>query len=178
MTIELQRAIPRGQALVLDSSFEVQGFIHWTRACTLVLSDEAYTLIGREGRFIHSPSLTIPAPLVVMLRRYVPTSHREMRYDDIVAKHTILLRDDYTCQYCGKPGDTIDHILPKSRGGKRSWGNSCCACSECNALKRDRTPEEAGMVRPHIPTVLAPHRSAELRDAVIAATTSMTGALV
>ncbi|HHX63894.1 MAG TPA: HNH endonuclease, partial [Chloroflexi bacterium] len=62
---------------------------------------------------------------------------------------TVMLRDDYTCQYCGaqppKAMMTIDHVLPKTRGGDTSWENVVCACQDCNLRKGSRTPEEAGM---------------------------------
>ena len=62
-------------------------------------------------------------------------------------KKAVLWRDRYTCQYCGQKGGelTVDHVLPKSRGGKSTWDNLVAACRSCNLRKGDRTPEEAGM---------------------------------
>ena len=57
----------------------------------------------------------------------------------------VLERDGHTCQYCGGKAATIDHVMPKSRGGTNSPGNLCAACTRCNSKKGDRTPEEAGM---------------------------------
>lgn len=69
----------------------------------------------------------------------------------------VFIRDGHRCAYCGKKARTLDHIFPKSRGGLWSWMNIVAACNGCNALKADRTPEEAGMpliyARPYVPTV-------------------------
>jgi 5-methylcytosine-specific restriction endonuclease McrA len=66
-----------------------------------------------------------------------------------LTRRTVIARDLYTCQYCGaQPGRaelTIDHVLPRSRGGKTTWENAVTACKPCNHKKRDRTPEEAEM---------------------------------
>lgn len=57
----------------------------------------------------------------------------------------ILRRDNYVCQYCGDPGNTVDHIIPICQGGKSVWMNLACACKSCNQRKGGRTPEQAGM---------------------------------
>ena len=67
-------------------------------------------------------------------------------------------RDDYRCQYCGNHADSIDHVVPRSRGGRDVWDNLAAACRPCNSRKRDRTPDEAGMrlLRPcHAPRATA-----------------------
>lgn len=73
------------------------------------------------------------------------------------SKSALLVRDRGTCGYCGRPGETMDHIVPKSRGGPAAWTNATIACLECNQRKADRTPEEAGMHlqrMPYAPTYL------------------------
>ena len=78
------------------------------------------------------------------------------------SRANVLRRDRWSCAYCGRTGNTWDHILPRSRGGRSTWTNTVAACLACNGLKADRTPEEAGMqlqFRPHVPTL------AELRPA-------------
>lgn len=65
-----------------------------------------------------------------------------------LTKKNVLLRDDYTCAYCGCRGGremTVDHVVPKSRGGASTWENLVASCSVCNGRKRDRTPKDAGM---------------------------------
>ncbi|MEL0041039.1 MAG: HNH endonuclease, partial [Ilumatobacter sp.] len=67
------------------------------------------------------------------------------RRQAVLSRRAVFARDDHTCQYCGGPADSIDHVLPRSRGGGHDWENLVAACRRCNLAKRDRTPEEAGM---------------------------------
>ena len=72
------------------------------------------------------------------------------------SKQNVLRRDRYRCAYCGKTGDTVDHVTPKARGGRSAWLNCVAACQPCNGRKADRTPEQAGMrldVDPWVPTL-------------------------
>jgi 5-methylcytosine-specific restriction endonuclease McrA len=62
-----------------------------------------------------------------------------------LSRRALFARDEHRCQYCGAVADSIDHIVPKSRGGAHSWENVAAACRPCNLAKRDRTPDEAGM---------------------------------
>lgn len=166
-SINLETEISRNSALVVDSSMEIQGTVSWTKAATLVTSEEAYILIPRaDGSLIRSPSMSIPRPLVVCLNKFVSRRDLTIKPTETVSKKTILVRDDWTCQYCGNFGDTIDHIFPKSRGGGNTWGNLCTACRECNGAKDNMTPKEAGMKQPVIPSVYAPKRQQVLQAAV------------
>lgn len=84
-------------------------------------------------------------PEVILLSRYEKPPHQKAKF----SRRTLFRRDNFQCQYCGcKPGSdelTLEHIYPKSRGGKTTWENIVCACVNCNAKKADRTPEEANM---------------------------------
>jgi Restriction endonuclease len=96
-------------------------------------------------------------PRSVELLRYVYARWKYERKGEIaVTRRGILKRDKFTCAYCGKDtASTIDHILPRSRGGEDSWDNLVAACLKCNNVKDDRTPKEAGMrllFEPRIPT--------------------------
>ncbi len=84
-----------------------------------------------------------PLPEIIKLINYVPTPYADV----VLSRKNIYLRDNHTCQYCGKSGSTmtIDHIVPKSRGGKETWSNMVVCCARCNNRKGDRTLEEAGM---------------------------------
>ena len=62
-----------------------------------------------------------------------------------LSRRAVFARDDYRCQYCGRQADSIDHVMPRSRGGEHVWENVAAACRPCNLTKRDRTPDEAGM---------------------------------
>jgi len=95
-----------------------------------------------------------PMPKVVRLLRYVVT---KWRYTDGPAwsRPGVMARDHRRCGYCGGHATTIDHILPRSRGGRNTWGNTVAACGDCNQRKGDRTPAEARMplsVEPAAPT--------------------------
>ncbi|MFI5496313.1 HNH endonuclease [Actinoplanes sp. NPDC051859] len=85
-----------------------------------------------------------PMPKVVRLVAYVVTRWRHGR-GPAWSRTGVLARDGRRCAYCGKPGTTIDHVLPRSRGGSNSWLNTVAACGRCNQRKGDRTPAEAGM---------------------------------
>ncbi len=95
-----------------------------------------------------------PMPTVVRLVRYVVTKWRHQAGPGWT-KTGVLKRDGHRCGYCGKTASTVDHIVPRSRGGSNSWKNTAACCYSCNQLKADRTPAEAGMVlriRPTAPT--------------------------
>lgn len=160
--IELENVIGKNMAILVDTALELTGIVSWERAISLVIEDEAYTLIPRaDGSQVRSQNLTMPFPLVVALNHRVKKfgKHGRIRVDR-VSKKAILERDHYTCRYCGEYGDTIDHIIPRSRGGLNTLGNFCCACSSCNGSKADMTPEEAGMI------LINTFDSAELQTAI------------
>jgi 5-methylcytosine-specific restriction endonuclease McrA len=86
-----------------------------------------------------------PVPKVVRLVAYVVTRWRYTR-GPAWSRHGVLARDRRRCAYCGKAASTVDHVLPRSRGGANSWLNTVAACGRCNQRKDDRPPAEAGMV--------------------------------
>lgn len=101
---------------------------------------------NKNGRIIKSPSISILVPDAI----YLPYYQSLPKVDVVFSRQNLLLRDKYTCQYCGKylknPKErTIDHVIPKSRGGKTVWTNVVLCCKKCNLKKRDKTPEEAGL---------------------------------
>lgn len=90
-----------------------------------------------------SSEITLPAVIRLVNFHKIPVrTHR-------LSKKNLFLRDQYLCQYCEFPGTdrslTVDHVMPKSRGGSSKWDNLVTACKRCNSKKADRTPEEAGM---------------------------------
>lgn len=104
----------------------------------LILKGKAVT-VERNGREL---SAGFPLPLVIRLLYYVKIPHKEIP----LSRRNIMHRDNYTCQYCGKRSDlTIDHVLPRSRGGRDTWKNVVVACLRCNVMKGCRTPREAHM---------------------------------
>lgn len=93
-----------------------------------------------------------PLPRVVRLIHYVVTKWRHTR-GPLWSRPGVLARDSRRCAYCAGPADTVDHILPRSRGGQNTWSNTVAACGGCNQRKGDRTPPESGMRLRTAPTV-------------------------
>lgn len=149
----------RRKVLLLNSSYEPIDSLDMERAMILILNNKVEILHINPERKIRTVTVVFPYPEVVRLKKYVHWKRRTMT----ATKRNILIRDNFTCQYCGsKKNLTIDHILPVSRGGENTWKNMVAACNSCNNVKADRTPEEAGMVlakKPFIPGVLSPYIS-------------------
>ena len=97
--------------------------------------------IEHNGKLVYT---NLPVPTVIRLRSYVKIPYKEIS----LSRRNLLHRDNYTCQYCGdrRHDLTIDHIVPRSKGGTDSWENVVAACLKCNVKKGDRTPKEANMV--------------------------------
>ncbi|RME61681.1 MAG: HNH endonuclease [Candidatus Dadabacteria bacterium] len=131
-------------ALLLNASYEPLRVVSWKKAVTLVIMGKV-EIIGAYDYFIRSVSLKIPAPAVVRLCRYV---HVRPQSPPLTRKN-LLLRDNYSCQYCNKTllssEATIDHVIPRSLGGKYIWENVVVSCKKCNKKKGNKTPEQAGM---------------------------------
>lgn len=129
--------------LILNFSYEPLQFCSAKRGIVMVLSGRAEK-IEADGYMVRSPSLAFPLPTVIRVLRIV---RRNYRKGLAFSKKNILRRDDYTCQYCGEREHplTVDHVLPKSRGGKTTWTNIVVACKPCNLRKGNRTIHEADM---------------------------------
>jgi len=127
--------------LVLNATYEPLSVVSTRRATCLVLADKA-EVIEADDEMMRSPSLALPVPLVVRLRYMVRAPRRRVA---VLSRRAVFARDDHRCQYCGGHADSIDHVIPRSRGGGHEWENLVAACRPCNLTKRDRTPEEAGM---------------------------------
>jgi 5-methylcytosine-specific restriction endonuclease McrA len=134
------------KVLLLNASYEPLSLVTAPKALTLVWRRVAEVLELDRGRFIHTTRFAFEIPSVIRLTHYIDIRSRQNR---VTNRHRILARDHYRCQYCGKRGTafdlTLDHILPKSRGGRIVAENLVTACQECNNRKGDRTPEEARM---------------------------------
>lgn len=135
-----------GGTIVLNASYEVLTSVPWQRAITLLVTGAAEVIEVDESRPIRSQKLWMAYPKVIRLVRYVLVRlDRAIRKARTVSKRGVLERDKYVCAYCGGHGDTIDHVLPQSRGGPNTWTNLVAACKPCNNSKDDKLPEEAGM---------------------------------
>jgi 5-methylcytosine-specific restriction endonuclease McrA len=131
--------------LVLNVTYEPLSVVSLRRAIVLLLKDKAEILEATEQR-IRAAHMNLPMPLVIRLVYFVRVPHR---VSIPLSRRTVMLRDHYTCQYCGaqplRSALTIDHVMPRVRGGATSWENVVCACKACNLRKGCRTPEEASM---------------------------------
>jgi 5-methylcytosine-specific restriction endonuclease McrA len=131
--------------LLLNTTYEPMHVVSVQRAVALVVLEKAH-VVEASGRTLRSPSIAIPEPSVIRLRSRVGA---RPRWRVPLTREAILTRDEDTCQYCGaQPGRgylTLDHIVPASRGGGWAWSNLVAACPLCNAVKGNRTPDEAGM---------------------------------
>ncbi|HBL10086.1 MAG TPA: HNH endonuclease [Cyanobacteria bacterium UBA11162] len=115
------------------------------RAVTLLVTGKAEPLdfSSSEGYRVHSPSLILLVPEHIRLTK--ADTERVWRVPP-VNRREVLRRDRHTCQYCGSTKQlTLDHVIPRSKGGKHSWDNVVTACERCNSRKGDRTPQQAGM---------------------------------
>jgi 5-methylcytosine-specific restriction endonuclease McrA len=132
-----------GRVLVLNSSYEPLNVCTVRRAIVLVLKDKAEMLeTGR--RSLHSESLTVPHPVVIRLVTYVRVPRDSNRRR--ITRRAVFARDSWTCQYCGRTSHlTVDHVLPRSRGGLSVWENIVTSCAPCNRRKGNRTPKEIDM---------------------------------
>ncbi len=150
-------AVPTGsRVLLLNASFEPLTVVTAKRAIVLMLSGKAECVqAALEGAAFRSENLSIPAPSVMRLSRYVRVPYRRAVP---MTRAGVLRRDGRRCAYCVKRADTIDHVVPRSRGGAHSWDNCVAACRACNSRKADRLVEELGWTLRVPPT--APGRSA------------------
>lgn len=127
------------KVLVLNASYEPLNITSWRRAVILLLKGKAEQL-EHNGHYLYRD---FPLPSVIRLRYYVRVPYKEI---PLTRRH-ILDRDRHTCQYCHYRGEqlTLDHVIPRSRGGGDTWENLVTACVRCNVKKGNRTPKEANM---------------------------------
>jgi 5-methylcytosine-specific restriction endonuclease McrA len=130
--------------LVLNASYEPINVCAARRAIVLVLKGVAMTE-EENGHFLHSARLAMRVPSVIRLLEYRRIPHQTRA----LSRKNILMRDRSTCQYCGEvlPSSelTLDHVIPRSRGGLSTWENLVACCHECNRHKGNRLLGEASM---------------------------------
>ena len=135
------------RVLLLNASYEALGTVEVARAVCLVWKRTAEGVVRDGERVLRSQHFTFEVPSVIRLLEYIDV--RKRRNNSGKQRLRILMRDKMRCQYCGTRGNafelTLDHIIPRSRGGSSSPENLCAACKSCNQRKGDRTPEEARM---------------------------------
>jgi CRISPR/Cas system Type II protein with McrA/HNH and RuvC-like nuclease domain len=127
--------------LVLNADFTPINTTTLLRGFVLVTKGKAEILKGGEKPILTSVGEFV-RPLIIRLLSYVNFRPVKSR----VSRHKIYKRDNHECVYCGTKQDlSIDHVIPRSRGGDNSWGNLVSCCKKCNSKKGNRTPEEANM---------------------------------
>jgi len=144
---------PNRVLLLNGSTWEPLAVISVMRAINLLLANKA-VVVEDSGRFLRTVYDKFSVPSVIALRTYINVPRRQAHW----SRKGVLVRDNFTCVYCNvtvgqarggkvisKSDLTIDHIVPKSRGGRDTWTNTACACASCNHRKGDRLPHEAGM---------------------------------
>ena len=128
--------------LVLNANYSPMTVCTAKRAITLYFLNKI-DVLSNYGEKVHSPSTVLELPSVIKIKTYIKNNSMAVE----ISRKNILVRDNYTCQYCGKQNKslTVDHVIPKFRGGQDTWENLVAACKECNQTKGERTSEEAGM---------------------------------
>ncbi|KAB8157466.1 HNH endonuclease [Streptomyces sp. 3MP-14] len=138
--------------LVLNASYEPLSTVSPRRAVVLVLQRKADLEHAVPGSRFRAAALDLPVPQVIRLRRFVKVPFRQQAP---WSRRGVLVRDRHRCAYCGRRATTVDHVVPRSRGGRDTWLNTVAACADDNRRKANRTPAEAGMrllVEPFQPT--------------------------
>ncbi len=139
--------------MVLNQSYEPLTICTLKKAVLLIFLGKAEIVHKDEKKSIRTVKMNFPWPSVIRISKFIKVPYKKV----ILTRKNILRRDNYKCAYCGRSDLmlTVDHIIPKARGGSDSWENLITACTKCNNLKGDRTPEEANMkllTRPYKPS--------------------------
>jgi 5-methylcytosine-specific restriction endonuclease McrA len=129
------------RALVLNATYEPLCVVPSRRAAVLVLCEKAEVL-HESGEQLRSERLTLQIPSVIRLRQFVKVPYRRRAP---LNRKAVFARDGGRCQYCGTGAESIDHVIPRSRGGEHAWENVVAACRPCNVRKRDRLLHETTM---------------------------------
>ncbi|MCG2587838.1 HNH endonuclease [Rhodohalobacter sulfatireducens] len=128
--------------LVLNQDYQPLSICSVQRSVKLLFLEKAELLHDDPEKVIRTVNDEYSYPSVIRLRRYINLPYAKI----VLSRRNIMKRDQHTCQYCGTKSDlTLDHVLPRSRGGEDSWENLVTACNKCNVKKGNRTPDEARM---------------------------------
>ena len=141
--------------LVLNATYEPINVCTVRRATVLLLKAKA-ELIERANWSLRSEHTTMPRPMVIRLVSYVNVPRDTHRRK--ITRRAVFARDGWTCQYCGARSNlTVDHVIPRSKGGDSTWENIVASCAPCNRRKGDLMPAQANMVPRHKPRAPNPH---------------------
>ena len=129
--------------MVLNQSYEPLSICNLRKAIVLIYLGKAESVINDDRKKLHSFDSTYPWPSIIRISKFIKVPYKKV----VLTRKNILRRDGYKCAYCGRSDLplTVDHVIPKARGGDETWENLITACTVCNNKKGDRTPEEARM---------------------------------
>ncbi|PRY51340.1 5-methylcytosine-specific restriction endonuclease McrA [Geodermatophilus tzadiensis] len=133
--------------LLLNATYEPLCVVSSRRAIVLVLADKAVP-VDAAAEVVHAERVSLAVPVVVRLTRYVRVPYPAQVP---LSRRAVFTRDGQTCVYCGGSATSIDHVVPRSRGGTHTWDNVVAACRRCNHTKADRSLAELGWKLPHPP---------------------------
>lgn len=159
--------VSRHSVLVLNQDYQAIGICSAERAFVLVFLQKAEMLVDNPELRLKSISREFSFPSIIRLHRYIRIPYKSVN----LSRHNVFRRDNNRCVYCNsKDALTIDHVVPRSMGGRDAWDNLVTACQKCNAKKGNMTPEEAGMEMRHKPfrpsfVMYLSHFSGNLQDA-------------
>lgn len=119
---------------MLNATFEPLGVVSGRRAVVLVLKDKA-EIVARNGMTYRAATISVPCPTVIRLVQFVRVPFRSRVP---LSRRGVFARDGHRCQYCDRPAENLDHVIPRSRGGEHTWENVVAACRPCNARKENR----------------------------------------
>lgn len=130
------------RVLVLNQDYSPISVCSAERAFLLLYLQKAELVHDDPENKIRSINTAYPMPSVIRLQQYISIPYKSV----LLSRQNVFKRDSNQCLYCGNGKDlTLDHVLPKSRGGQSTWTNLATACKKCNSIKGDKTPEEAKM---------------------------------
>jgi 5-methylcytosine-specific restriction endonuclease McrA len=141
--------------LVLNATYEPINVCTVRRAVVLLLKEKAEILEHGDWE-LRSASRAVTRPVVIRLVSYVRVPRDTHRRK--ITRRAVFARDDWTCQYCGARSNlTVDHVIPRSKGGASSWDNIVASCAPCNLRKGSALPRQAGMRLQRQPRTPSPH---------------------
>ena len=133
--------------LLLNATYEPLCVVSSRRAIVLVLADKAVP-VDASAEVVHAERVSLAVPVVVRLTRFVRVPYPAQVP---LSRRAVFTRDGQTCVYCGSSATSIDHVVPRSRGGTHTWDNVVAACRRCNHTKADRSLAELGWKLPNPP---------------------------
>jgi 5-methylcytosine-specific restriction endonuclease McrA len=136
-----------GATLLLNATYEPLCVVSTRRAIVLVLAAKAEP-VDSASDVVHAELISLAVPVVARLTRYVRVPYPAQVP---LSRRAVFTRDGQTCVYCGGSATSIDHVVPRSRGGTHTWDNVVAACRRCNHTKADRSLAELGWALPHPP---------------------------